>query len=488
MTDNESRDVLVRTTAGVVRGTSDGGISRFLGVPFAAAPFGANRFRAPQPVLPWDGVRDATRPGAGAPQLIDPNDPLDNYFNPGSIGEDCLNCNVWSPDPGSTGLPVMVWIHGGGYVSGGSAAPAYDGATFARDGVVFVAINYRLGIDGFTHLDGAVDNRGLRDQIAGLTWVRDNVAAFGGNPDDVTVFGESGGAVSVLTLMAMPAARGLFRRAIAESGSPQADASADDARAVTARTAELLGIEPTVDAFAALSPDETVRGVVPIARDWLDTARWGARTFTISPFRAVTGTESLPDPVFATVADSTVPLLTGTVRNEAVGFVPALGLDDAGRLDEVLGLLGVDSSVVQAYRDGRGLSTSFAIAEAAWTDWAFRMPTLALAAGRRRARTYVSELRWESPFLPAGAGAGHALDVPFVFDGLATAGLLVGEDAPAQLAATMHRAWVDFATTGDPGWAPYEPGTRQTMVFDSVSRVIADPAAPERLAWEQDRT
>ncbi|WP_159573509.1 carboxylesterase/lipase family protein [Curtobacterium sp. 18060] len=483
MTDNDAREVLVRTTTGVVRGARGDGISRFLGIPFAAPPFGANRFDAPQPVEPWDGVRDTLEAGPGAPQLLDPDDPLDNYFNPSTIGEDCLTLNVWSPEPGSAGLPVMVWIHGGGYVSGGSTAPAYDGSTFARDGVVYVSINYRLGIDGFAHFDGTTDNRGLRDQIAGLTWVRDNVAAFGGNPDDVTVFGESGGAVSVLTLMAMPAARGLFRRAIAESGSPRADASPDHAHAVMARTAELLGIEPTVDAFAALSLQETIAGVMPISRDWLDTARWGAHTFTISPFRAVTGTESLPDPVFASATRSTVPLLVGTVRNETISFVSALGLDTDAAVDRLADLLGADDSVIDAYRRGRRLTTSVALAEALWTDWAFRMPVLSLAEARRSASTFVSELHWETPLLPAGLGAGHGLDVPFVFDDLATARLLVGDDGPSGLAVNMHRAWVDFAKTGDPGWPEYTTDNRATKIFDTTSSVVSDLAAPERQAW-----
>ncbi len=487
MTDNDAREVLVRTTTGVVRGTRGAGISRFLGIPFAAPPFGANRFGAPQPVEPWDGVRDALEAGPGAPQLLDPDDPLDNYFNPSSIGEDCLTLNVWSPEPGSVGLPVMVWIHGGGYVSGGSTAPAYDGSSFARDGVVYVSINYRLGIDGFTHLDGAVDNRGLRDQIAGLTWVRDNVAAFGGNPDDVTIFGESGGAVSVLTLMAMPAARGLFHRAIAESGSPRADASPDDAHAVTARTAELLGIEPTADAFAALSLQETISGVVPISRDWLDAARWGALTFTISPFRAVTGTESLPDTVFESVARSRIPLMVGTVRNETIGFVTALGLDTDTAVDRLADLLGADASVVDAYRKERGLSTSIAFAEALWTDWAFRMPVLSLAEARGAIPTFVSEMHWQTPLLPAGLGSGHGLDVPFVFDDLATARLLVGDDGPSSLVASMHRAWVDFAKTGRPGWPEYTPDNRATKIFDTTSTVVPDLAAPERQAWSGKR-
>ena len=214
------QDVLVRTANGTLRGSLEDGLAHFQNIPFAAAPYGSNRFRFPQPAEAWEGTRDALEAGPGVPQPVDPADPFGFYFNPAIQGEDCLNLAIWSPDVATSGLPVMVWIHGGGYISGTGSSPGYSGRTFARDGVVHVGINYRLGIDGFTYFGDGTDNLGLRDQIAALEWVRDNIAAFGGDPNNVTIFGQSGGGVSVMNLLAMPAARGLFVRAIAQSGSP----------------------------------------------------------------------------------------------------------------------------------------------------------------------------------------------------------------------------------------------------------------------------
>jgi para-nitrobenzyl esterase len=490
----------IQTTTGTVRGVVDDGLARFLGIPYAAAPYGANRFRFPQPVEPWDGVRDALVHGTGVPQPRTVGDPMWAYTNPVEQGEDCLNLNVWSPDTDTAapGLPVMVWIHGGGFMSGGTTGPQYEGRTFARDGVVHVGITYRLGIDGFTYFGEGTDNLGLRDQVAALEWVRDNIAAFGGDPENVTIFGESGGAVSVLDLMAMPSARGLFHRAIAQSGSPAGAVAADDALEVTARIAERLGIEATPEAFAALSVEQTVAEVEGMVMDWLDLARWGSRTFMISPFRAVYGTESLPEPVLEGSHRSPVPLLTGTCVNEAIGFVQLLGLGTPEAAAVVLPLLGVDEPIVDAYRDGRGLTSPLELVEAAWTDWAFRMPTLSLVEARAEsgsgAPTHLYEFHWESPAIPAGVGAHHAIELPFVYDGLEQmaafdpAGRLqLGDNPPAALAATMHRAWIAFATTGDPGWPAHDLGTRATMVFDETSAVVDDVAAPERLAWNGRR-
>src|SRR5215218_6876030 len=205
-------ETVVRTTQGAVRGRTADGVAAFKGIPYAAPPFGADRFAPPRPAAPWDGVRDALAYGPTAPHpgYAPPYDLL--LPDPIIPGEDCLNLNVWTPDPGAGGLPVMVWIHGGAFVNGSGAVPTYDGTRFARDGVVLVTLNYRLGDDG-------ANDRGLLDQLAALEWVRDNVAAFGGDPGRVTVFGESAGAMSVGALLACPRAEGLFARAIAQSGA-----------------------------------------------------------------------------------------------------------------------------------------------------------------------------------------------------------------------------------------------------------------------------
>ncbi|MDR6867494.1 carboxylesterase type B [Microbacterium resistens] len=491
MTEQDGSSVQVRIDTGIVAGVEDRGCVRFRGIPFAAPPFGQDRFRHPRPPEPWEGVRDASASGPGVPQPSLPDDPWDGYFNPQRQGEDCLTLDVWTPDAATAGLPVMVWIHGGGFMTGTGSAPAHDGFTFARDGIVHVGINYRLGIDGFTYLGEGTDNLGLRDQVAALEWVQRNIARFGGDPSRVTVFGQSAGALSVMDLLAMPSARGLFARAIAQSGSPLGPVAAEDALSVTARIAERLGVAATRDAFAEVPVARTVAEVLPMTMEFADPRRWGSRSFMVSPYRAVYGTPSLPEAPMAVAPSSSVPLLTGTVRNETTGFLQALGSVDSmnwlvGR--SILSSLGVDGGIRRAYRGTRDPHRTIDLVEAAWTDWAFRAPTVHLVE-RRTAPSFLYEFRWESPAFPPGLGANHAMEVPFVRDDLATAraigpaGELMYRGAPEGLASRMHRAWVDFAVTGDPGWPAYETSERQTMVFDTESAVESDPSGPERVAW-----
>jgi len=211
-------DPVVTTGQGQLRGAEKNGVLSFKGIPYAAAPFGANRFAAPQPAPEWEGVRDALEYGPTCPKGPYPDFIAPLLVEPEIPGEDCLNLNVWTPALDGDPRPVLVWIHGGGFTNGSGAVSTYDGTRFARDGIVFVSINYRLGADGFLLLEDAPANRGLLDQIAALRWVRENIAAFGGDPQAVTIAGESAGAMSVTTLLSMPVAEGLFQRAIAQSG------------------------------------------------------------------------------------------------------------------------------------------------------------------------------------------------------------------------------------------------------------------------------
>src|SRR4051795_4741529 len=211
-------ETIVRTRHGALQGRTADGVTAFKGVPYAAAPFGPRRFAGPEPSPSWDGVRDALAFGPTAPHPGYAPPYADLLPDPVLPGEDCLNLNVWTPDAGAAGLPVMVWIHGGAFVNGSGAVPTYDGSAFARDGVVLVTINYRLGVDGFLQFpDDGPANRGLLDQVAALRWVQDNIAAFGGDPARVTVGGESAGAMSVGCLLAMPSAEGLFAQAVLQS-------------------------------------------------------------------------------------------------------------------------------------------------------------------------------------------------------------------------------------------------------------------------------
>src|SRR5947209_9193100 len=250
-------NTVVKTRCGEVRGSVADGMYTFKGIPYAAPPFGANRLRLPQPVAPWSGVRDALSYGPKAPQP--PYPPGMELFLPPELtspGEDCLTLNIWSPVLRSAGLTVLFWIAGGLFeYHATGASPWYDGSRFARDGIVCVTINYRVGAEGFLSLGKGNANRGLLDQVAALQWVQENIAAFGGDPGNVTIFGESAGALSVGTLLSMPRAEGLFRRAIAQSGAAHHVSSPASARRVGQRLAEKLGVEATREAIAAVPLD-----------------------------------------------------------------------------------------------------------------------------------------------------------------------------------------------------------------------------------------
>src|SRR6516162_11212698 len=250
---------VVRLGDGAVRGTVSSGVLAFLGIPYAAAPFGANRMRPPQPVRPWEEERDATAFGPTVPKGDYPPQYARLFPEVVIGGEECLNLNVWTPDTGAAGLPVLVWIHGGAFTNGSSSVADYDGAAFARDGVVCVSINYRLAAEGFLFLDDGIANLGLLDQLAALRWVQDNIASFGGDPARVTVAGESAGAMSVITLLSMPRAEGLFAQAIAQSGAAAHTLTQDQARMVGGYLASALGVPADRDAIRAVPLEKLVQ-------------------------------------------------------------------------------------------------------------------------------------------------------------------------------------------------------------------------------------
>jgi len=490
--------VIVETEYGRIEGVEVDGLSVIRNIPYAAPPFGERRFRPPVPPEKWDGVRDGTVSGPSAPQPIDDETRSINYFNPERWGEDCLTLEVWTPDT-SGSAPVMVWIHGGGFMFGVGSAPGHSGRTFARDGIVHVAINYRLGVEGFLPLPDGGDNLGLRDQVAALEWVQRNIASFGGDPDNVTIFGESGGAVGVMHVLAMPSARGLFQRAIAQSGSPFASVSLAEQEKKTRQFAKRLGVPATREGLATVSPEKAAAEAFRFSIEFISNPiANGSSSFMLSPFRAAFDSPSLPlSPVDAARAEEGVPLMTGTNRNESYEFANMLNAPGfQARLVSGLAQLmmaGV-GRIGRSYREGpRKIPKGFRLLEAIWSDWSFRIPTIRLVEARR-ARTHLYEFRWESPSLPKGVGSIHTIEIPFVRDDFVSvldAGAwgeaLVGTNPPAALATAMHGAWVSYARTGDPGWPAYELDTRSTMVFDEHSEVVDDPAAVERKAWEGRR-
>ncbi|PVZ06358.1 carboxylesterase/lipase family protein [Actinomycetospora cinnamomea] len=501
-------ETMVRTAQGRVRGTTTAAGARFLGIPYAAPPVGPGRLRPPRPPASWDGVRDATDLGPEPPQPQFGSDPDGLLFDPAVPGDDCLNLNVWTPDPGATGLPVMVWIPGGAFQfsSGGS----YDGSRFARDGVVCVTINYRTGADGFLYLgEGDDANLGLLDQIAALSWVQDNVAAFGGDPGRVTVFGESAGAMSLGVLLTVPRAVGLFRRAVLQSGAAHHIVPAADAARVGAELAGALGVPPTREALAEVPVDRLLEGQARIdaeVRTCPDPARWGREVVaSVMPFHPVVDGDVVPAPPIERLAAGVaadVDVLVGT-NTDDWRFGPVLGgfIDQvtedalAGPVEEYgswsTAAFGLPADrALPHYRAAHPGAAPGDLLAALLTDWWVRVPALRLADAHApgAGRTFAYEFAWPSPLFGGRLGACHALEIAFVFDTLDLGrqqmmGGALGADPPQDLADTMHRAWISFATGGDPGWPRYDRERRAVRRFGAGPAVVDDPYAPERALW-----
>ncbi|MGW7525985.1 carboxylesterase/lipase family protein [Streptomyces sp. NPDC054783] len=491
---------VLSTRHGAVRGTTGpDGIARFKNIPYAAAPVGPLRFTPPRPPAPWNGTRDADTYGPTAPKA--PYAPPLNRLIPevDIPGEDFLNLNVWTPDPAGR-LPVMVWLHGGAFSNGSGSVPGYDGTAFARDGVVLVTLNYRLGAHGFLHLgpeDPAPANLGLLDQIAALEWVRDNIASFGGDSGRVTVFGQSAGAMSIGALLAMPAAKGLFHRAVLQSGAAHHVLSPGSAARVGAGLAAVLGVPPTRADLAAvplerlLAAQQRLRAEIS-ARP--DPALWGEAALNLMPFEPVVDHTTLPRPPIEAIADGTaadVDVLVGFTRDEFRLFTVPTGLsplvtDDL--LDSAAAAYGLPPQGVLAYRASfPDAAPGDLFAEIA-TDWFYRLPALRLAEAQegQGARAFVYEFAWPSPALDGDLGACHAADLPFVFDNLADPGFaaLLGDTPPQHIADSMHAAWTAFATTGEPGWPAYREPGRAVRRFGATPALDHAPREHLRALWD----
>ncbi|THA86777.1 carboxylesterase family protein [Streptomyces sp. A0592] len=475
----------VETAAGLVEGrTGADGIAVFLGIPYAAPPVGALRLAPPAPPAAWDGVREAAAFGPTAPKVPYPPTFAALLPDPVIPGDDCLNVNVWTPEPApGAGLPVMVWIHGGAHTRGSSAVPVYDGSAFARDGVVLVSFNFRLGVLGYGLFPDAPANRGLLDQIAALEWVRDNIAAFGGDPARVTLFGESAGAISIGALLAAPRAAGLFHRAVLQSGAPEA-LPRPRVRAMVRRMASLLKVEATAAAFTAASLPDLMAAQAAVLRrsgPLLGGPAFGLvvdpDTLPLDPLDALTDEE---DP-----ASGAVPLLFGwTTEEYRLWLAPTGGmrlLDRMGPLAVALARTrtGKDRAAVAALRTARPAAGPAELAGQLFTDRLLRDPLRRLAGARRAAPSFLYEFAWCSGV--PGLGSCHALELGFVFDTLSVpeAGWLAGRETPQELADEMHGAWVRFATTGDPGWAPWN-GDGPPKLFGGPEPELAEEPAATR--------
>jgi para-nitrobenzyl esterase len=501
--------VIVATTAGKVQGREKGGILQYRGIPYATA----ERFRHPRPVEGWDGVRDATHFGPMAPQNKAPLESMiGGQDRPGE--EDCLVLNVFTPtaEPADGApRPVMVWVHGGGFVSGSGHVPWYDGSNLVRGGdVVVVTINYRLGALGFLHL-GHLDDRlagsgsnGLRDQVTALRWVRDNIAAFGGDPGNVTIFGESAGAMSVGALLGIPEAAGLFHKAILQSGAAANVQVPEMAEWVSDRFLAHAGLSPdAVDGLLSLPVDEVLRIQSALENEVFrgDGPGVHAAGGVLAFQPTVDGTLMEQAPLDAVAAGNAagVPLVVGTTHDEWDLF--HLSVRQQGPLDEVktrrrLGrVVGEDQAndIIEAYRDGMPGASFDDLVCAAMTDRVFRIPAIHLAEAQLP-HAPVSMYRFDlaSASMAGLLRACHAIEIPFVFGNLDRAGvdLLIGgiDEGARLLSDRCVRSWTTTARTGAPehddlAWPAYDTERRATAVLDRSPAVVDDPGARFRELW-----
>ena len=497
---------LVETRAGKIRGLTADETVVFRGIPYARPPIGDLRLRPPQREAPWSGVRDVLEFSPAAPQ--NPS-PVEEAVYRGGLhtSEDCLYLNVWTPGLDHARRPVMVWIHGGAFVTGSGSMPWYDGTRLAAEAdVVVVAINYRLGALGFLHLEEITEgfegsgNLGVLDQIAALEWVRENIAGFGGDPDNVTVFGESAGGMSVGTLMAVPRAKGLFRRALLQSGAGSNAHDLDYATSIAAQVLTELGIDAGSAArLRDLPVDAILQAQAKVLMENWPTAPG-------LPFQPVADGVVLPDrPVDAVASGSSgsVEVLLGTTLDEMRLFAlvdPSYqATDEAKLLRRATQAFGSEERAQRAIEVYRSLNPAASPGDL-WvdiqTDRIFRIPALRLAEAREdhEAATYMYLFEWCTAAFEGRLGSCHALEIPFVFGTLDDPGAQMFAGVPDEgswlLSERMRAAWTSFAREGRPAapglpeWPRYATPARETMLLGPSCRVERDPLPERRRLWD----
>jgi para-nitrobenzyl esterase len=485
---------VVDTADGPVRGYAEGTLSVFKGLRYGAAPVGALRFKPPQRPAPWSQPLEAT--AYGAPAIQSGLAPGERRTSPGdppapdepASSEDCLFLNVWTPGLDALARPVMVWLHGGGFANGSGGAAMYDGGALARKGdVVTVTVNHRLNVFGYLHLAQAFGPdyahsgvAGMLDIALALEWVRDNIAAFGGDPGNVTLFGESGGGWKVSLLMAMPSAEGLFHKAVIQSGPGLTGKPAAEAADTARKVLERLGVD-TPEALAAVPTEALSRESVAIGGEVM-------RLFT-----PVVDGEVLPRDPFspdATPLAADIPVLIGTNKDENTLFMfshPRFGeFTDEDVERHATTAVGAEraADLIAALRESfpdyspTHLVAAIGTATGMWGN----SITLAERKAAQAAPVWMYLLTWETPVARGRLRCPHALEIPLVFDNVEKARSFVGRgEAPQALADQMSAAWLAFAATGDPNvaslplWPAYDLESRATMVFDLESRVVEDP-------------
>ena len=501
---------VVETAYGPVRGADDGSITSWKGVRYAAPPTGDLRWRAPQPPEKWTEVADASALGRVCPQPVEPRIPIDLGA---PQGDDCLTLNIWASSNVAAGdrKPVMVWIHGGAYVLGSANQPLYNGRVLAAGGdVVVVTVNYRLGAFGFLDLSSFStsgrrfdSNLGLRDVILALQWVRDNIAAFGGDPDRVTLFGESAGAGIVTTLLTTPAGAGLFSAAIAQSSPATSVYDAVRGRRVAEEFLDILGLRPDdVDRLSGLPAEAIVAASRTLFNDV------PLRSPGLLAFAPIVDGDLVPDYPVKLAREGRshpVPLIIGTNKHEAALFkwmksplmpitpheIRRMFAEMAAEQPDVQ--LPTEDQIGAVYRSRRTKTRGMGVAR----DVGFRMPSVWLAEGHSAvAPVYLYRFDWSTPMLKAlGIGATHATELPYVWGNLIAGPKdftfkLGGLKTGAAVSARMRARWVNFAVQGkptglpgEPEWPPYHEADRACLIIDRRDAIVNDIDLHIRATW-----
>jgi para-nitrobenzyl esterase len=507
-----STDVVVETTAGKIRGTRDRGVEIFKGIPYAEPPLGELRFRPPRRPKPWSGIRDATAYGNMAVQSPNvfalPDDLLRLFTLAGKqkLDEDCLHLNVWTSGREGAERPVLFWCHGGAFITGSGSSPWSDGASLCRlDDVVVVSFNHRLGALGYLHLEDIADGfeqsglAGVLDIVAALEWVRDNIARFGGDPRNVTIFGESGGGAKVSVLMAMPPAKGLFHKAVIQSGPAVQMANREDGTKTARQMLEHLGLAPAdAGKLRAMPPAQILEAQVKVLAGVSRAAFADRRRLGFNPVIDGTLFPGGPFAPKAPLASLDVPLMIGSNKDEMtlfLGHMPWVADATFESLPEALApYLGAKAAeIVATYRKAQPRLRPDEIAIAIVSDQGIRAPSLLIAErklAQETAPVFVYLFAWETPVLGGRLRSCHTLEIPFVFSNLESAELTGDDPARLPLGDAMSRAWIAFAKSCNPGhaglpvWPAYTTGMRATMIFDTVCHLDIDPYGVERQVWE----
>lgn len=484
--------ITIETTKGPVQGRYKDNVMLFAGIPYAAPPVDNLRFKAPQPHAPWQEPREVLKFGPAAPQVSS-----GGLTDSASVrySEDCLSLNVSTPSCDGADRAVLVWIHGGGFRTGQGSIPWYNGTSFNQNGdIVVVSINYRLGALGFADLSHLGDEfstssvNGILDQIAALHWVKDNIRAFGGNPDRVTIAGESAGAFSVGTLLGCEAAQGLFHRAIPQSGAAQHTLPIEAAAKVTTQFLDDLGVSDALGVSTV-----SVEDILAAQQSTISHFESGAGVanelgVAVSPFYPAHGTKLLPASPLVSIqggCGKNVTVLTGSNAHETTLW--GYGEINEDKLERIAAGYHA-TETLDAYRQNRPGASVEELLIALTTDHMFRIPAVRLAEAREShgSETWMYLFAWESRAFGGRLKATHALEIPFAFNNLNRAGvdIFIGPgEKPQGLADVMHAAWINFINGGAPAWMPYTSDQRATMIFNNSCKVVLDPAGAEREAW-----